>query len=195
MSIERQKKLIDESGSLGLTIPGLSIDPIVNNMVSKSEELKIYKQSIDEEIKDNTDRGMSRSEAEKEAQEKFKQITETYKKNIREVVKDEIITIKQQYKVFKEGLESIPEDVKAAIANIALPPSISAPPGAPNPIYALNLAKTTKNSIAGTLSIIIVAFTVILRAANKILFTLPESIISLFEKIKIAAGIINSIPV
>lgn len=195
MSIERQKKLIDESGSLGLTIPGLSIDPIVNNMVSKSEELKIYKQSIDEEIKDNTDRGMSRSEAEKEAQEKFKQIAETYKKNIREVVKDEIITIKQQYKVFKEGLESIPEDVKAAIANIALPPSISAPPGAPNPIYALNLAKTTKNSIAGTLSIIIVAFTVILRAANKILFTLPESIISLFEKIKIAAGIINSIPV
>jgi hypothetical protein len=195
MSLEKQKQLIASSGSLGLSIPGLSIDPIVKNIMDKSAELKSHKEMIEEEKKENEERGMSKEDAKKEAEAKLKEVIERYKKSIKEAAEEQIILIKQHYKNFKEGLESIPSDVKAVIANIALPPAISAPPGAPNPVYALNLAKTAKSSISGTLSIIIISFTEILKAANKILFVLPEPILSLFEKVKTASGIINGIPI
>ena len=195
MSLEKQKQLIASSGSLGLSIPGLSIDPIVKNIMDKSEELKSHKEMIEEEKKENEERGMSKEDAKKEAEAKLKEVIERYKKSIKEAAEEQIIIIKQHYKNFKEGLESIPSDVKAVIANIALPPAISVPPGSPNPIYALNLAKTAKSSISGTLSTIIISFTEILKAANKILFVLPEPILSLFEKVKTASGIINGIPI
>jgi hypothetical protein len=195
MSLEKQKQLIASSGSLGLSIPGLSIDPIVKNIMDKSAELKSHKEMIEEEKKENEERGMNKEDAKKEADAKLKEVIEKYKKSIKEAAEEQIILIKQHYKNFKEGLESIPSDVKAVIANIALPPAISVPPGAPNPVYALNLAKTAKSSISGTLSIIIISFTEILKAANKILFVLPEPILSLFEKVKTASGIINGIPI
>ena len=94
-----------------------------------------------------------------------------------------------------DGLKRIPEDVKTAIQNIALPPAISVPPGAPNPIYALNIAKQTKAALVGTLGIIVFAFTEVLKAATKILFVLPDSLLSTFEQIKTAFTIIKSIPV
>lgn len=195
MSLEKQKQLVEESGALGLSIPGLSIEPIIKNIMDKSSEIKAHKEMIEEEKKENEERGMKKEEAKKEAEAKLKEVTEKYKESIKEAAKEQITLIKQHYKNFKDGLESIPEDVKAVIANIALPPAISVPPAAPNPIYAINLAKTAKSSIAGTLSIIIISFTEILKAANKILFVLPESILSLFEKVKMASGIINGIPI
>jgi hypothetical protein len=195
MSLEKQKQLIASSGSLGLSIPGLSIDPIVKNIMDKSAELKSHKEMIEEEKKENEERGMNKEDAKKEAETKLKEVIEKYKKSIKEAAEEQIILIKQHYKNFKEGLESIPSDVKAVIANIALPPAISVPPGSPNPIYALNLAKTAKSSISGTLSTIIISFTEILKAANKILFVLPEPILSLFQKVKTASGINNGIPI
>jgi hypothetical protein len=195
MSLEKQKKLVEESGALGLSIPGLSLEPIIKNIMEKSDELKTQKEMIEEEIKENQERGMKREDAKKEGEKKLKELIDGYKKNLKESVEEQITLIKQNYKNFKEGLESIPEDVKAVIANIALPPAISVPPAAPNPIYAINLAKTAKNSIAGTLSVIIISFTEILKAANKILFVLPEPILSLFEKVKTTSEIINGIPI
>jgi DNA repair exonuclease SbcCD ATPase subunit len=195
MSLEKQKELVASSGALGLSIPGLSLEPIIKNIMEKSKELKSHKEMIEEEVKENKERGMDPNEAKKEGEKKLKELIEKYKKSLKEAVEEQITLIKQHYKNFKEGLESIPEDVKAIIANILLPPTISAPPAAPNPIYALNLAKTTKNSIAGTLSVIIISFTEILKAANKILFLLPEPILSLFEKIKTVSQLISSIPI
>ena len=195
MSLEKQKQLIASSGSLGLSIPGLSIDPIVKNIMDKSAELKSHKEMIEEEKKENEERGMNKEDAKKEAETKLKEVIEKYKKSIKEAAEEQIILIKQHYKNFKEGLESIPSDVKAVIANIALPPAISVPPGSPNPIYALNLAKTAKSSMTGTLSTINISFTEILKAANKILFVLPEPILSLFQKVKTASGINNGIPI
>lgn len=194
MSIERQKSLIDQSSNLGLNVPGLNINSIIEKLAKESKEIKTQIEIIDTEIDENVERGMSSEEAKKEAKEKTKELIEKYKESIREIVIEQIAIIKQQFKVFKEGLQRIPDDVKAAIANIALPPAISVPPSGPNPIYALNLVKTTKNSLLGTLAIIIVAFTAMLIAANKISFVFPNSILSLFESIKISATVINSIP-
>jgi hypothetical protein len=195
MTLKKQKELVASSGALGLSIPGLSLEPIIKNIMDKSEELKEHKKMIEDEKKENEERGMGKADAEREANKKLNDITEQYKKRIKEVADEQITLIKQHYKNFKEGLESIPPDVKAVIANIVLPPAISVPPSTANPIYALNLAKTAKSSIASTLSAIIISFTEILKAANNILFVLPESILSLFEKVKTASEIINSIPI
>jgi seryl-tRNA synthetase len=195
MSLEKQKQLVTSSGALGLSIPGLSLEPIIKNIMDKSAELKAQKEMIQEEIKENEERGMKKEDAKKEGEKKLNELIEKYKKSIKEAVEEQITLIKQHYKNFKEGVENIPDDVKAVIANIILPPAISAPPAAPNPVYAVNLAKTAKNSIAGTLSVIIISFTEILKAANKILFVLPESILSLFEKIKTFSQLISTIPI
>mgnify|MGYP000417528423 CR=1 FL=1 len=40
MSLEKQKQLVEESGALGLSIPGLSIEPIIKNIMDKSSEIK-----------------------------------------------------------------------------------------------------------------------------------------------------------
>lgn len=195
MSIVRQKELIEKSINLGQSIPGLSINAIIENLAKKSDEVKAQVKIIEDEENENIDRGMTKEEAKKEAKEKTKELIKKYKESIREVVIEQVAMIRQQYKIFKEGLKRIPDDVKAAIVNITLPPSISTPPGAPNPIYALNLVKTTKNALLATLAIMIVAFTTMLVSANKISFVFPNSILSLFESIEITAGIINTIPV
>jgi hypothetical protein len=195
MSIKRQKDLIEKSSDLGENIPGLNVDKIVENLAKNSTEVKNQVKIIEEEVDENIERGMDENEAKEEAKKKIKDTIKQYKDSIRDAVIEQIAIIKQQFKIFKEGLQRIPADVKAAITNIALPPSISAPPGAPNPIYALNLVKTTKNALVATLAIMIVAFTAILIAANKISFVLPNSILSLFEKIKISSTTINTIPV
>jgi SMC interacting uncharacterized protein involved in chromosome segregation len=195
MSIEKQIELITNSSSLGLDIPGLSIDPIIKNIVDKSEEIKNYKSSIEEEIKDLEERGMNIDDAKKEADTKMKEAIELYIKNIKDVVNEQITIIKTHYKNFNDGLERIPDDVKSIITNIALPPAITVPPGAANPIYSINLAKTAKNALTGTLSLMIISFTEVIRAANKILFVLPEPILSLFEKIKLLSDLISTIPI
>jgi hypothetical protein len=194
MSLAEQKRLVEQAGELGESLPGLNLNSILENIVKNSKEFKAQSDIAEQEVNENVERGQSREEARKEANRKIKQTRDIYKESIREAAIEQITIIKQQYRIFKEGLERIPADVKLVIANIALPPAITAPPGAPNPIYALNIAKTAKSALAGTLSIIIFAFTEILKAANKIFFVLPQSLLSLYEKLKTTSNILNSIP-
>jgi predicted RNase H-like HicB family nuclease len=195
MSLDEQKRLIEQAGNLGESLPGLNLNSILENIVKQSDELKTQYEIVEQEVEENIARGESEADARKEAEEKIKQTLNAYKESIREVAIEQIAIIKQQYRIFKEGLERIPADVKLVIANIALPPAISVPPGTPNPIYALNIAKTAKSSLAGTLSIIIFAFTEILKAANKIFFVLPQSLLALYENIKTLSTVLNTIPV
>jgi hypothetical protein len=62
MSLEPQIELLSKLGSLGESIPGLDIDPIVENLVKKSEELKTVTESIDSEEEEENERE-TRSEA------------------------------------------------------------------------------------------------------------------------------------
>lgn len=195
MSLEKQKELIESAGNLGLAIPGLALVKIVENIVEKSKEVKAHIEIIKKEKEALEAQGFDKEKAKEDAKKKTKELIDKYKESIKEFVKEQIALIKQQYKIFMDGLKRIPEDVKTAIQNIALPPAISAPPAAPNPIYALNLAKQTKAALVGTLGIIVLAFTEILKAATKILFVLPDPLLKTFEQIKTAFTIINSIPV
>lgn len=215
MSLQPQTDILNKLGNLGESIPGLSPDPIIENLAKKSEEIKKITESIDSEVEEESERIKRASkkpktpeeeqaaeeerkkkleESRKKAEEQKKKIIETFKKNIKEIVNDKITEIKQNYKVFKDSVESIPPDVTALISNIALPPAITAPPGAPNPIYAINLAKQGKNTLGRTLNSAIVAFTIVLKAATVIKFEIPKFILDLFEKISIVNSIISKIP-
>jgi hypothetical protein len=192
MSLQKQKELIEELSNLGENIPGLDIDSIIENIAKESDEIKSQIQMIEDESLENIERGMDENQAKEEEKQKREEIIEKYKSGIREPVLEQITIIKQEFKVFRQGLSQIPADVTATIANIALPPSI---PGGPNPIYAINLASTTKRALIATLSVMIVAFTAMLIASNKIFFVLPNEILSLFEKISAFSTLLNTIPV
>jgi cation transport ATPase len=230
MSLEPQIELLSKLGSLGESIPGLDIDPIVENLVKKSEELKTVTESIDSEEEEENERETrsekkkerkaekereklgkkEKTEEEKEAQkaerkkkqeetkkkaeEQKKKIIENYKKQMRVVVQENTIEIKQNYKIFKDAIESIPPDVSALITNILLPPAITVPPGGPNPVYALNLTKQAKNTLVRTLNSAIVAFTVVIKLSTSIKFEIPKPILDLFDKINIVSNLIGSIP-
>jgi len=195
MSLEKQKELILSAGDLGLAIPGLAILAIIEKIVEKSQEVKVQVEIIEKEREALEAQGFDKEQAKADAKKKKKEMIDKFKENIKDFVNEQIALIKQQYKIFMDGLKRIPEDVKTAIQNIALPPAITVPPGGPNPLYALNIAKQTKAALVGTLGIIVLAFTEILKAATKILFVLPDSLLSLFEQIKTAFTIIKSIPV
>ena len=194
MSVESQQLTIEQAGSLGLPIPGLSPEPIIANLAEKSKEVKTHIDIIRQEQKDNEDSGMSKEEAKKDADKKVKDIIKKFKDSIKAMVMEQISIIKQQFKIVQDGITRIPIDVQAAIANIALPPSVSVPPGAPNPLYALNLALQTKNSLKGILGVMVSAFTTLLIAANMIMFILPPPVMALYGAIQTAAGIVGSIP-
>lgn len=65
MSLQQQKDLLDKLGNLGEPIPGLDIDPIIENLAKKSEELKTVTESIDSEEEEENERE-TRSEKRKE---------------------------------------------------------------------------------------------------------------------------------
>lgn len=194
MSLEKQISLVEESGMLGESIPGLELDLILENLAQKSDELKSQYDAIEAQIEENVSRGMPREQARAEAESQIESIKKTAKEGLKQPVVEQITIIKQQYKVVKEGLKSIPEDVTAVAANILLPPAISVPPAAPNPLYAINLAATSKNALSSTLSTMIIAFTEMVKAANIIQFVLPVPILSLYESIKELSSLIDSIP-
>lgn len=213
MSLEAQTQILGSLGNLGESIPGLNSGPIIDKLANESEEIKTVTDSIDAEAEEEVERekrleDKKKSEAErkeerdrkikesrKKADAQKKKIIDSFKKNIKGLVEEKITVIKQNYKVFKDSVDSIPPDVSALITNIALPASITAPPGIPNPVYAINLAKQGKNTLGRTLNAAIVAFTEVLKAANAIKFEIPQFILSLFEKISIANNVISSIPI
>ena len=230
MSLQPQIELLSKLGSLGESIPGLKVEPIVENLVKKSEEIKTATESIDAEEEEENERETrserrkerkaererkkagkkEKTEEEKEAQkaerekkkeefkkkaeEQIKKIVGNYKSQMNVIVSENIIGITQSYKVFKDSIESIPPDVNALIANILLPPAITAPPGAPNPLYAFNLTIQGKNTLSRTLNSAIVAFTEVLKLSTAIKFEIPKSILDLFDKISVVNNLLNTIP-
>lgn len=192
MSIERQKELILKSGKLGLDIPGLEILEIIANIAELSGEIKAQKEVIEKERDAKIEKGLDKEEAEEDSKQKIKDLIKNFGDNIKDFVNQQIATIKQQFKAVKDGLAQIPKSVAAAIANIALPPAIG--PVAPNPIHALAAALIIKNALAGLLSIIVVAFTELLKAATKICFVLPDAVLTLFDVLNTVLGVVDSIP-
>jgi polyhydroxyalkanoate synthesis regulator phasin len=194
--IEKQKKLFLESGKIGISIPGLDRDEILEKLASQDPQIKKIIDTIQTGIEKRVKRGdITEEEAEEIVAEEVEKTIEAFKKNFETIVEEKIAEINQNWTVFKESIESIPSDVKAAITNLTLPPTVSVPPAAPNPVWAINLIKQTKNSLVRTLSVAVAAFALVLKNANQIKFEIPDFILDTFDKIKIAFTVINTIPV
>jgi hypothetical protein len=102
--------------------------------------------------------------------------------------------MKQEYKTAKEALDSIPTEVSATAALIAIPPAISAPPSAPNPAYTLGVAMQTKKSLLKTLNIVLSSLTVVIKLASKLKFELPSTVLILVETLAVVTKGLSLIP-
>jgi hypothetical protein len=194
MALEDQANAVSELGKLGENIPGLSVDGVVENLAKKDEALENYLKLIEDEKQDNLERGMSKEEANKAADEAKKEAVETLKGNIKPAVEEEVIMMKQEYKIAKEALDSIPAEANTAIATAAIPPAISAPPSTANPLYTLAMATQTKKSLLKTINIVITALTKVMMIANRLKFELPAAIVNLVKVLGTATAALSVIP-
>jgi len=192
MALEDQAKAITTLGSLGIDIPKLNADSVIENIIKKDEVLSKYLNMIDEAKNEKIERGMSEEDAKKAADDAKKKVIEDLKKSLKPSVEEDIIKMKQEYKIAKEALDSIPTEVSATVANAALPAAL--PPAVPNPVYTLGIALQTKKSLLKTLNIVISSLTTVMMLANKLKFELPASVLKLVETLGIVTKGLSAIP-
>jgi seryl-tRNA synthetase len=194
MAMEEQVKLLLKLDKLGTDIPGLNPNKVLNNLIEKNDALKSQVEIFNTAKEENIERGMSADEAEARVKEARDKAIADAKKQMEPMVKEEITKMKQQYKIAKESLDSIPAEVQSTIATIVIPPAISVPPSAPNPIYSLGIALQTKKNLMKTLNIVISALTQIILIANKLKFELPTPVTTLVATLISVAGLLSTIP-
>ena len=194
MALEDQAKAVTQLGSLGTDIPKLNADSVIENIIKKDENLGKYLVMIDAAKEEKIERGMTKEEADKAAEEAKKKVLEEIKKNLKPQVEEDIIKMKQEYKTAKEALESIPVEAQATIALVAIPPAVSVPPSAPNPAYTLGVALQTKKSLLKTLNIVLSSLTTLMMLANKLKFEVPAPILKLVETLSIVTKGLSIIP-
>jgi hypothetical protein len=192
MAIEDQAKAVTKLGSLGTDIPKLNADSVIENIIKKDENLGKYLVMIDSAKAEKVERGMTKEEADKAAEEAKKKAIEDIKKSLKPQVEEDIIKMKQEYKTAKEALDSIPTEVSATVANAALPAAL--PPAVPNPVYTLGVALQTKKSLLKTLNIVLSSLTTVMMLANKLKFELPAPILKLVETLSIVTQGLSLIP-
>jgi hypothetical protein len=149
---------------------------------------------IDAAKEEKIERGMTKEEADKAADNAKKQVIDEVKKNLKPSVEEDIIKMKQEYKTAKEALESIPTEVQTTMALVAVPTAITVPPSSANPAYTLGIALQTKKSLLKTLNTVLSALTTIMMLANKLKFELPAPILKLVETLSIVTQGLSLIP-
>jgi hypothetical protein len=194
MAIADQQKAILELGKLGRDIPGLNADSVIENLIKKDENLGKYFEMMDAAKEEKIYRGMSEEEAEAAVAADKEKMVEDLKKSIKPSVEEDIIKMKQEYKIAKEALDSIPDEVKSVMAGTIIPPAISAPPSAANPLYTLNVALQAKKNMLKTLNIVLSSLTAVMLLANKLKFELPKAVTALVATLATVTGVLSKIP-
>lgn len=173
---QKIKKLIEDLGaSQGLEVPGLNFNTVADNIARKDEN---FQKSLEPYS----------------AQER-RELVEKYKETIRDEVNAQIMTIKMAFAQVKDGIQLLTETVTGAIATIAIPPAIGTPPVLPNPAYALLEAKQKKSQLSSALNTLLLSFGMILVAATKIKFDLPDAVLDLLSALTATKSLIDTIPV
>ena len=194
MAIADQAAAVSKLGELGLEIPKLNPDEVIENLVKKDETLGKYLEMIDRAKEEKVYRGMSEEEASQATEAAKQEVLNKVKENLRPMVEEYIITIKQEYKTAKEALDSIPTEVQATMAQVAIPPAISVPPSGPNPVYTLGVALQTKKNLLKTLNIIVSSLTVVMTLATKLKFELPQAVLTLVQVLGVVTNALSIIP-
>lgn len=192
MSLKEQESAIKKLGSLGLEIPGLNADSVIENIIKKDENLGKYLAMIDAAKEEKVERGMTQEQADKEAEEVKEETLKKAKENLKPQVEEDIIKMKQEYKTAKEAIDSIPTEVQAVVATAALPAAL--PPAVPNPVYTLGIALQTKKSLLKTLNIVLSSLTTVITLANKLKFELPQAVTALVSALTVATNALSAIP-
>lgn len=194
MALADQAAAVSKLGELGLEIPKLNPDEVIENLVKKDENLGKYLEMIDAAKQEKIERGMSQEEANQSADASKQEVLTKVKENLRPMVEEHIITIKQEYKTAKEALDSIPTEVQATMAQVAIPPAISVPPSGPNPAYTLGVALQTKKNLLKTINIVVSSLTVVMTLATKLKFELPQAIVTLVQVLGVVTNALSIIP-
>jgi len=192
MSLEEQASAIEKLGSLGTDIPGLNADSVIENIIKKDESLGKYLTMIDAAKDEKIERGMTKEQADKEAEEIKKETLKKAKENLKPQVEEDIIKMKQEYKNAKEAIDSIPTEVQAVVATAALPAAL--PPAVPNPVYTLGIALQTKKNLLKTLNVVLSSLTTVITLANKLKFELPQAVTALVSALTVATNALSAIP-
>jgi len=170
--------LINSDGSV--SIPGLEFDPIVDNMVENN-----YKDQLEDSLTDE------------ERNNKKEQLVKYYKDKSGEEIEQNINIIKSNFISAKDGLSFVSESAAATIASNAIPSviTVGAATSTANPVYSLIENKQKKNTLLAMLKNIGNFLVNLLSAAIKILFQVPDSVMSLVKTLTTTKQIVNAIPV
>lgn len=191
MSLDNQQELLKKLDSKGLPIPGLDPDKIIENLVKKDPNIGKYLKMIDTAKEEKIERGATKEEAEKSAEEAKKKVIEDIKKNLKPQIIEDITKIKQEYKTVKEAISSMVEDIAAFTVAKAQPSTITVPPGLPNPATVIIEILQKKKDLEKILNIATTSLTTIITIANKLKFELPEPVTSLVSLLSSVQSIIS----
>lgn len=171
-------ELINSDGSVD--IPGLEFDPIVDNIVETQ-----YKDELDA------------AKSNEERTEIKKSLIKYYTDKAADEIENNINIIKSNFAAAKDGLIYVSEAAAATIASNAIPSVITTGSAASvaNPAYALIENKQKKNTLLGILKNIGNFIVMLLTSAVKLLFAVPEVIMTLIKTLTTTKQIVNAIPV
>ena len=168
-------KLLNSGGAIN--IPGLNYDIISENFIKKT--IEEY---------DNVD-------IDSLSEQDIREYKISLEDQFKPIITENIAIIKTNFKSAKTNLEAVQDMLKTFVKSIAVPSVISVPPASANPAWTVLDVIQKITSLKAILLIIETALVMILIAADKIKFDIPEPIskvISLFSTVNNA---INKIPI
>lgn len=169
------EKLLNANGSIN--IPGLSFDSISDNFIKKTIE-----QYSDVDI----------NMLSKQDLDEYK---ESLKEQYKPIITENIAIIKTNYKSAKTNLNTIQDMLKTFVGSIAIPTTISVPPASSNPAWTMLDVIQKITSLKAILLVVETALIMLLIAADKIKFDIPDSITQIISLYSIVSQGINKIPV
>lgn len=101
--------------------------------------------------------------------------------------------IKMEYKNMKEGIALVSAQVKTIISNLAMPATVTVPPGAPNPLYVVNDISQKKGILNKILFDLNMSSAKILNAAIKAELTLPQPVLVVMNSIAETKKLLDTI--
>ena len=170
------------------SLPGLDVDTVIKKIIEVQ-----YKEEIDQikTVISNVDAAEAEIKATKE------RLTSYYNTaHVKSEIKNQINTIKINYKAVKDGVKQLPIEIQTMVASNLIPPTIPIPtsPGIPNPASFLLKNKEKLNGFLTILNAIAVWFVNLFQAAIKIAFEIPDAIVQMIEKLAEIKTLIEAIP-
>lgn len=178
-ALEAMDELINSDEAVSL--PGLELDPVVENFVDEKYGSQLS------EIKDEEERKKMRNKWVK-----------YYKEGEgKQTVQMEINNIKAMYGAAKDQLQFVTEAAASSVASNAIPAviTVGTATSTANPAYALIENKTKKNQLLAMLKQIGAFLVSLLKSAVEIAFAVPDAVINLIKTLATAKKTVNSIPV